>query len=153
MGKVEAGERHQPFAELLLVLRGERTRGLDRRGAGSLGSHGLLANRRQSGGKAVEQGVSAAAIVVAEPAERDLALTLDAFDQAVSDAYDKRAPHLLAEHAYRLAQAFSKFYAACPVLVAPDAASRGSRIALSQAALDQLELTLGLLGIDTPERM
>jgi arginyl-tRNA synthetase len=103
--------------------------------------------------KASEQGVNAAGIVVAEPAERDLALTLDAFDQAVSDAYDKRAPHLLAEHAYRLAQAFSKFYAACPVLVAPDAASRGSRIALSQAALDQLELTLGLLGIDTPERM
>ena len=103
--------------------------------------------------KAADQGATPAAIVVAEPAERDLALTLDAFDQAVSDAYDKRAPHLLAEHAYRLAQAFSKFYAACPVLVAPDAASRGSRIALSQAALDQLELTLGLLGIDTPERM
>ncbi|MGV9005131.1 MAG: arginine--tRNA ligase [Brevundimonas sp.] len=103
--------------------------------------------------KAVEQGATPAAIVVAEPAERDLALTLDAFDQAVSDAYDKRAPHLLAEHAYRLAQAFSKFYAACPVLVAPDAASRGSRIALSQAALDQLQLTLSLLGIDTPERM
>ncbi len=103
--------------------------------------------------KAAEQGVTPAAIVVAEPAERDLALTLDAFDQAVSDAYDKRAPHLLAEHAYRLAQAFSKFYAACPVLVASDAAGRGSRIALSQAALDQLELTLGLLGIDTPERM
>ena len=103
--------------------------------------------------KAADQGATPAAIVVAEPAERDLALTLDAFDQAVSDAYDKRAPHLLAEHAYRLAQAFSKFYAACPVLVAPDAASRGSRIALSQAALDQLELTLSLLGIDTPERM
>ena len=103
--------------------------------------------------KAADQGATPAAIVVAEPAERDLALTLDAFDQAVSDAYDKRAPHLLAEHAYRLAQAFSKFYAACPVLVAPDAASRGSRIAQSQAALDQLELTLGLLGIDTPERM
>ncbi|WP_339930136.1 arginine--tRNA ligase [uncultured Brevundimonas sp.] len=103
--------------------------------------------------KAADQGATPAAIVVAEPAERDLALTLDAFDQAVSDAYDKRAPHLLAEHAYRLAQAFSKFYAVCPVLVAPDAASRGSRIAQSQAALDQLELTLGLLGIDTPERM
>ena len=103
--------------------------------------------------KAADQGATPAAIVVAEPAERDLALTLDAFDQAVSDAYDKRVPHLLAEHAYRLAQAFSKFYAACPVLVAPDAASRGSRIALSQAALDQLELTLSLLGIDTPERM
>ena len=103
--------------------------------------------------KAADQGVGPGAIVVAEPAERDLALTLDAFDQAVSDAYDKRMPHLIAEHAYRLAQAFSKFYAACPVLVAPDEATRGSRLALSKAALDQLVIALGLLGIETPERM
>ena len=60
-------------------------------------------------------------------AERDLALTLDAFSTAVADAYDKRMPHLLAEHAYRIAQSFSKFYAACPVLAAPDAATRASR--------------------------
>ena len=92
-------------------------------------------------------------IVVAEPAERDLALTLDAFDQAVSDAYDKRMPHLIAEHAYRLAQSFSKFYAACPVLVAPDEPTKRSRLALSAAALRQLEIALNLLGIDTPERM
>ena len=103
--------------------------------------------------KAVDQGAAAGAIVIAEPAERDLALTLDAFSQAVTEAYDKRMPHVIAEHAYRLAQAFSKFYAACPVLVAPDEATRGSRLALSKAALDQLETALALLGIDTPERM
>ena len=62
-------------------------------------------------------------------------------------------PHVVAEHAYRLAQSFSKFYAACPVLIAPDEATRGSRLALSKAALDQLETALRLLGIDTPERM
>ena len=103
--------------------------------------------------KAADQGLVPGPIAVAEPAERDLALTLDAFDQAVSDAYDKRMPHLIAEHAYRLAQSFSKFYAACPVLVAPDAATRASRLALSKAALDQLEIALDLLGIETPERM
>ena len=103
--------------------------------------------------KAADQGFAPGPIVVAEPAERDLALTLDAFDQAVSDAYDKRMPHLIAEHAYRLAQSFSKFYAACPVLIAPDAATRASRLALSKAALDQLEIALDLLGVETPERM
>ena len=103
--------------------------------------------------KGADQGVTAGPIVIAEPAERDLALTLDAFSQAVTEAYDKRMPHVIAEHAYRLAQAFSKFYAACPVLIAPDAATRGSRMALSKAALDQLETALRLLGIDTPERM
>ena len=103
--------------------------------------------------KGADQGATPGPIVIAEPAERDLALTLDAFSQAVSEAYDKRMPHIIAEHAYRLAQGFSKFYAACPVLIAPDEATRGSRMALSKAALDQLEAALTLLGIDTPERM
>lgn len=103
--------------------------------------------------KAADQGVEIAPIVVAEPAERDLALTLDAFDAATADAYDKRSPNLIAEHAYRLAQSFSKFYAACPILVAPDAATKGSRLALAAASLHQLEQALELLGIQTPERM
>ncbi|MNH77293.1 Arginine--tRNA ligase [compost metagenome] len=103
--------------------------------------------------KAADQGVEIAPIVVAEPAERDLALTLDAFDAATADAYDKRSPNLIAEHAYRLAQSFSKFYAACPILVAPDAATKGSRLALAAASLHQLEQALELLGIQTPDRM
>jgi len=103
--------------------------------------------------KGAEQGAAPGAITIAEPAERDLALTLDAFSQAVAEAYDKRMPHIVAEHAYRLAQSFSKFYAACPVLIAADDATKRSRLALSKAALDQLETALGLLGIDTPERM
>lgn len=103
--------------------------------------------------KAADQGVETAPIVVAEPAERDLALTLDAFDAATADAYDKRSPNLIAEHAYRLAQSFSKFYAACPILVAPDAATKGSRLALAAASLHQLEQALELLGIETPDRM
>ena len=103
--------------------------------------------------KAADQGATEGGIVIAETAERDLALTLDAFSAAVSDAYDKRMPHLVAEHAYRIAQSFSKFYAACPVLAAPDEATRGSRLTLAAAALRQLETALNLLGIDTPERM
>ena len=80
-------------------------------------------------------------------------ILLDAFNTAVSDAYDKRMPHLIAEHAYRVAQSFSKFYAACPVLAPGHEATRGSRLALSAAALLQLETALTLLGIQTPERM
>jgi len=103
--------------------------------------------------KAADQGVAFAPIVIEEAAERDLALTLDAFDAATADAYDKRSPNLIAEHAYRLAQSFSKFYAACPILVAPDEATKGSRLALAAASLHQLEQALDLLGIETPERM
>jgi arginyl-tRNA synthetase len=103
--------------------------------------------------KAAETGASEGTIVIGEAAERDLALLLDAFDHAADEAYDKRAPHFIAEHAYRLAQGFSKFYAACPVLSAPDEATRASRLALSATTLRQLEIALDLLGIETPERM
>ncbi|MGZ8363146.1 MAG: arginine--tRNA ligase [Caulobacteraceae bacterium] len=103
--------------------------------------------------KAGEDGAAPGAIIVGEAMERDLVLTLDAFDQAVFEAYDKRAPNFVAEHAYRLAQSFSRFYAACPVIAAPDAETRASRLALAAATLKQLEAALDLLGIETPERM
>ena len=103
--------------------------------------------------RALEAKAESGPVVAAEPAERELALVLDAFDQAAAEAYDKRAPNGLAEHAYRLAQAFSKFYAACPVMGADDAAVRASRLSLVKATLAQLELTLDLLGIETPEVM
>ena len=77
---------------------------------------------------------------------------LDAFDQAVVDAYDKKAPNFIAEHAYKLAQAFSKFYAACPILSA-EPAVKASRLALAQTTLRQLEQALDLLGVAAPERM
>lgn len=102
--------------------------------------------------KADDQGVGAGAIAIAEEAERALALALDNFDAALRSAYDKRAPHFIAEHAYTLAQAFSGFYQHCPILPS-EGAVRASRLALAQAALKQLTLSLELLGIDVPERM
>jgi len=103
--------------------------------------------------KGAEQGVVAGEITVSEPAERELALALDAFETALAEAYTKRAPNVIAEHAYRLAQTFSKFYAACPILVAEDANIRASRLGFAKVTLDQLDSALRLLGIESPDRM
>jgi arginyl-tRNA synthetase len=103
--------------------------------------------------RAEAEGHAAGPVTIDEPAERELALTLDAFDAALTEAYAKRAPNFLAEHAFRLAQVFSKFYAACPVLIAPTADLRASRLTLAQTTLRQMETVLALLGIATPERM
>ncbi len=102
--------------------------------------------------KAEEQGLKPGPISVEHDAERSLVLALDAFDSALRAAYDKRAPHFLAEHAYSLAQAFSGFYTNCPILPS-EGALRASRLALAGATLKQLTLTLDLLGIEVPERM
>ena len=102
--------------------------------------------------RAAAEGVEAGPIQVEAPAERELVLLLDAFDHAVIEAYDKRAPNLIADHAFRLAQTFARFYAACPVLIA-EGPVRASRLGLVALTLKQLELALDLLGIATPERM
>jgi len=103
--------------------------------------------------RAAEERLEGGRIQVADPAERELALLLDAFDTAVTEAYDKKAPNFIAEHAFKLAQAFSRFYAACPIFREVDGKVAASRLALAAATLKQLELALDLLGIEAPERM
>lgn len=102
--------------------------------------------------KAEEQGVKAGKIEIKEMQERDLVLILDGFENALNGAYEKRAPHILADHAYALAGAFSSFYANCPIM-SSTGETRESRLALASATLGQLEIALDLLGISAPERM
>jgi arginyl-tRNA synthetase len=102
--------------------------------------------------RAEAEGAKPDAIKVEHDAERALVLALDAFDGALRAAYDKRAPHFLAEHAYTLAQTFSGFYANCPIMQS-EGAVRGSRLALAGAVLNQLTITLDLLGLEIPDRM
>src|SRR5258705_4953931 len=49
--------------------------------------------------RAAEEAATAGPIVVAEPFERELVLTLDAFETALAEAYDRFAPNAVAEHA------------------------------------------------------
>ena len=103
--------------------------------------------------KAQEQALAPGPITITHPDERSLALALDNFDNALTTAYDRRAPHFLTEHAFTLAQAFSGFYNNCPILQEPNADVRSSRLALAATTLRQLELALDLLGVETPDRM
>src|SRR5688500_3860965 len=57
--------------------------------------------------KAQAEGIQPGPIQIAHADERELALALDGFAGALESAYDNRAPHFLAEHAFRLARAFS----------------------------------------------
>lgn len=91
-------------------------------------------------------------VIVAEPAERDLARRLLAYPTAVADALDTYSPHVLCTHLFDLAQDFTAFYEKCPVLRA-EAPIRASRLAICDLTARTLEHGLGLLGIDAPEQM
>jgi len=92
-------------------------------------------------------------IIISEPEERDLALMLLAFAETLRETHTRRMPHILCDHAFGLAQSFSKFYAACRIVDEADSAKRASRLSLVKATGGQLDIALSLLGIDVPERM
>jgi arginyl-tRNA synthetase len=94
-----------------------------------------------------------AALVLAEPAERSLALELLDFGAAVVEAGATLRPHRLAGYLYELAAKFTAFFETCPVLKAPDEAVRASRLELCALTARVLERGLDLLGIAAPERM
>lgn len=88
-----------------------------------------------------------------EPQEKALALTLLQFDSTVHDTLEKYSPHRLCTYLFELAQAFTSFYEACPVLKEGFEATRDSRLALCDITARTLHQGLALLGIEAPERM
>ncbi|MBB4689779.1 arginine--tRNA ligase [Amycolatopsis jiangsuensis] len=94
-----------------------------------------------------------APVILAEAAERALALTLLRFGEAVRAAVSAYAPHKLCTYLYDTAVAFSRFYEQCPVLTAETPELRDSRLQLSALTSRTLVLGLGLLGIEAPRRL
>ncbi len=90
--------------------------------------------------------------VLASGAERDLALGVLAFPEAFASSLASLQPHRLCVYLFDLAQRFTTFYEACPVLsVAPPL--RDERLALCEITARTLSLGLSLLGIEAPDRM
>ena len=86
-------------------------------------------------------------------AERDLMLTLGALPDSMLKAYEQRAPHILCDFAYGLAQDFNRFYHQCHILGESDPERKLSWLKLSKLSLRQLELLTSLLGIEIPVEM
>lgn len=98
----------------------------------------------------IEPGV----IRITAPEEENLLLKFIKFSEAVNAAAEKAMPHLLCSYLYELAGLFMKFYESCPVLKSdvPEDIQQ-SRLAIAECAARILKTGLGLLGIETMERM
>jgi arginyl-tRNA synthetase len=86
-------------------------------------------------------------------AERALIQRVVAFADEVLEAAARRAPHRIASYALELARDFTTFYENCRVIGASPAEVESFRIALSTAAQSVIALSLGLLGVSSPEQM
>ncbi|HRK72315.1 MAG TPA: arginine--tRNA ligase [Micropepsaceae bacterium] len=108
--------------------------------------HSLLA-------RAAAEGHKPGAVTLSSPAENELALALLRLPDALDETLKRRAPNMLCDFAFNIAQAYSRFYAAHHILSETDARVRDSRLGLTRLTLRTLEAVLGLLGIDVPEKM
>jgi arginyl-tRNA synthetase len=91
-------------------------------------------------------------VLVAEPAERTLAIQLLAFGPLVREVAESLEFHRLAQYLYSLAATFTTFYEQCPVLKS-EGEVRAGRLVLCDLTARALKTGLGLLGIEAPDRM
>lgn len=100
----------------------------------------------------VDPSALAAAPVISNETERRLGVALLRFQETLEQVASEALPHYLSGYLYGLAGDFMKFYETCPVLDAPGAL-RDHRLKLCALTGETLKRGLGLLGIETVDRM
>lgn len=93
-----------------------------------------------------------APIALEHEREQALARVLARYPDVIHAAAESYQPHLVCDHVYEVATAFSGFYDDCPVLDA-EGETRASRLALCALSEHQLTRGLGLLGIGVLDKM
>ena len=91
-------------------------------------------------------------IQIKDDKERQLALTLLKFEEAINAVVKEGTPHVLCAYLYDLAGAFSSFYEHCPILNQAEEVKQ-SRLKLAALTAKVLKQGLDLLGIKTVEKM
>ena len=113
-----------------------------------------VARIRSISRKAEAQGITAAAAPrVENDAERALALALLEFGPTLTAVGAEFEPHRLCAYLFSLAQAFTAFYEASPILKESVEEIRAGRLALAQLCERVLVEGLDALGVNAPEQM
>ncbi|MEE2936640.1 MAG: arginine--tRNA ligase [Planctomycetota bacterium] len=87
------------------------------------------------------------------PAERDLALMLIRFEEALQTVHKDYAPNLLVDYLLDTAKVYSKFNENCHVLKAETETIQTTRLMLVSLTGRMLQVGLGLLGVGVVPRM
>jgi arginyl-tRNA synthetase len=85
--------------------------------------------------------------------ERDLIVTLSKFPETIIEAAAGHSPAVIANYVYELAKTYNKFYHEKPIIQAEEERQKKFRLQLSSASAKVISKSMGLLGIEVPERM
>jgi arginyl-tRNA synthetase len=92
-------------------------------------------------------------VPVLEPAEKEILFLVNGYQAKLQEAAREYSPALIANFAYDLAKEYNQFYQTIPIFNESDANKLRFRVALSMVVADLLKKSMGLLGIQVPERM
>lgn len=87
------------------------------------------------------------------PSEREIVYVLSDFPNKIKQAADEYSPAIIAQYIYDLAKEYNRFYQEIPIFNEDNENILLFRIALSEAVAVVIDRSMGLLGIDVPERM
>jgi arginyl-tRNA synthetase len=85
--------------------------------------------------------------------ERNLSKILVQFPQAIEDAGNTYSPAILINYTYELVKAYNSFYQSVSIFNADNNAQRDLRILLSAITAKVVKQSMGILGINVPDRM
>ena len=85
--------------------------------------------------------------------EKNLIKKIAIFDVQINDSVNNLSPKVIAKYSYDLAVTFSSFYEHVKVLKSETSELLNARLCLVISFQKTLKSSLGLLGIDAPERM
>jgi len=88
-----------------------------------------------------------------EPAEREVIFLINTYHHKLQEAAREYSPAVISNFAYDLAKEYNQFYQAIPIFNEADPVKLKFRIAFSKVVADVLKQSMGLLGIEVPERM
>ncbi len=84
--------------------------------------------------------------------EVQIAKLLYDFPRVIQDAIEKYEPSFVTRYAVNLSSAFNKFYNACPIL-SEEKELRDARLFLTYSVNKVLKIALGLIGLQSPQKM
>jgi arginyl-tRNA synthetase len=109
--------------------------------------------RRKAVAQGVEEGTDFSQIGELQPTEQELIQQLAGYAGVVAEAARTLSPAVVAQYAYEVAKSYNRFYTEVPIFAETDLLKKAFRVALSAKTAETIKTTLGLLGIEVPERM
>jgi arginyl-tRNA synthetase len=88
-----------------------------------------------------------------EPVEQDILFLLSFLPERIMDSARAFDPSLLAQYIFEIAKEYNRFYAEVPIFAEEDEWKKIFRVNLSAQVARTINLGMGLLGIEVPDRM